>query len=204
MLQNSDSGYDDYEGNAKEEILKFEGSIYGGDRQSLAILKSKQVMEKTSQSFVKNQRESRDQSMTMQASKEGLNQTDEKLKNTEFPLDHILPVFNLSKKEFIPTLKVRQQEFKNKEQKGVIKGLSLHSQQPSQGSIEKIGLILGSSNPVRDGFGNKPPKHIFTGTTFRERKINGNAPELISTLDFIKVPLQNPNSNSIQPQPTVI
>ena len=44
--------------------------------------------------------------------------SEKKPKNTEFPLDHILPVFNLNKKEtkqakqhsFIPTLKMKQKD----------------------------------------------------------------------------------------------
>ena len=39
--------------------------------------------------------------------------TEEKPKGTEFPLDHILPVFNLNKKEssFIPTMKAKQKDY---------------------------------------------------------------------------------------------
>ena len=38
--------------------------------------------------------------------------TEDKPKNGEFPLDHILPVFNLNKKDskFIPTLKAKQKD----------------------------------------------------------------------------------------------
>ena len=67
--------------------------------------------------------------------------TEEKLKHNEFPLDHILPVFNLSKKEsnFIPTLKIRQKDnplLNNnhpiKERKAVVKGSTIHSHQQMQ------------------------------------------------------------------------
>lgn len=53
--------------------------------------------------------QSREELAVTAATKANLVNTDEKPKHMEFPLDHILPVFNLSKKDssFIPTLKIR-------------------------------------------------------------------------------------------------
>ena len=61
-------------------------------------------------------------------------QSDEKPKHAEFPLDVILPVFNLSKQErsFIPTLKIRSKDEPAPKEKfnGVIKGSNFHSHAP--------------------------------------------------------------------------
>ena len=59
-------------------------------------------------------------------------------KNTEFPLDLILPVFNLNKKEgtsFIPTLKMKIKDNINMKEpaakKGIVKGSTFAQHQHS-------------------------------------------------------------------------
>ena len=65
------------------------------------------------------------------------NSTEEKSKNSGFPLDHILPVFNLSKKEsnFIPIFKpksvsdkVAYNSFKDKRVGSLAKGSAVFNQ----------------------------------------------------------------------------
>ena len=72
--------------------------------------------------------------------------TEEKPKTSGFPLDHILPVFNLNKKEsnFIPTIKHKSKaeylafnNIKDKKTSGLVKGNTVvHSHQVSKASIE--------------------------------------------------------------------
>ena len=66
--------------------------------------------------------------------------TEEKPRNTEFPLDHILPVFNLSKKDsqFIPTLKVKQKE-------------TLLVAKEKKGGVMKGSTVLGHNKGVTAG-----------------------------------------------------
>ena len=57
-------------------------------------------------------------------------QTEEKPRNMEFPLDLVLPVFNLSSKKessFIPTLKAKQKDLVGgKDKKGIFRGSTVH------------------------------------------------------------------------------
>ena len=117
----------------------------------------------------------------------------------EFPLDHILPVFNLNSKEkdnsFVPTLKFRSKDTANKARKGIIRGTTVPRKLPSQDVADNKGLSINRSNtqavagqgknpaigPGAGGLGLANPLNALkspqVGSSFRERNLS-HAPDL--------------------------